>query len=231
MGTTGAHLECGDSSEQRSAITPSVSTVGTPAGRVSSICTTRVPVWRTTVDAHQIIGRSSTSKSDAVGAAMQDTPRRKYAHVINAVVVTIVLGCAALGLGTVLQGTAQIVAVGLVGVLWVGLGFWRIPLWQAEQATLAQRSEDVTETKTFFEFENSARDTLGKALSGMFLVVGLAVTWQQVHDGRIEQRQAAEQAAADRGLTERGQIGDRFTAAVDQLSDTSVRVRLGGIYA
>lgn len=124
-----------------------------------------------------------------------------------------------------LAGPLGFVPAFLASVLLVALGFWKLPQWQAEGA---RRHGDET---SFFELENEARKTLGAALSGLFLVIGLAATWQQLATDRGAQHDVAVRAATEQALTREGQITDRFTAAVNQLGSDQLRVRLGGIYA
>ncbi|MGW6755349.1 hypothetical protein [Streptomyces sp. NPDC055006] len=47
----------------------------------------------------------------------------------------------------------------------------------------------------------------------------------------VQTRQANEQARDDRALSKEGQITDRYTAAVANLGEDKMDVRLGGIYA
>ncbi|WP_244177542.1 pentapeptide repeat-containing protein [Streptomyces atriruber] len=47
----------------------------------------------------------------------------------------------------------------------------------------------------------------------------------------VQTRQATEQAREERALTKEGQITDRYTAAVGNLGEDKMDVRLGGIYA
>ncbi|MCX4657606.1 pentapeptide repeat-containing protein [Streptomyces microflavus] len=47
----------------------------------------------------------------------------------------------------------------------------------------------------------------------------------------VQTRQANEQARDDRALAKEGQITDRYTAAVGNLGEDKIDVRLGGIYA
>jgi hypothetical protein len=60
---------------------------------------------------------------------------------------------------------------------------------------------------------NDIRTTLLQGLGGAALLVGVYFTWRQIQVAR------------------EGQLTQRFTAAVGQLSNRSVDVRLGGIYA
>jgi len=60
---------------------------------------------------------------------------------------------------------------------------------------------------------NDIRTTLLQGLGGAALLIGAYFTWRQVQIAR------------------EGQLTERFTTAVGQLSNRSVDVRLGGIYA
>ncbi|MFF7253683.1 hypothetical protein [Streptomyces microflavus] len=61
-------------------------------------------------------------------------------------------------------------------------------------------------------------------VAAMVAVVGL---WYS----NVQTRQAIEQAREDRALAKEGQITDRYTAAVGNLGEDKMDVRLGGIYA
>ncbi|WP_225995183.1 pentapeptide repeat-containing protein [Streptomyces arboris] len=58
-------------------------------------------------------------------------------------------------------------------------------------------------------------------------VVAVAGLWYS----NVQTRQAHEQARDDRALAKEGQITDRYTAAVGNLGEDKMDVRLGGIYA
>ncbi|MFJ2080557.1 pentapeptide repeat-containing protein [Streptomyces anulatus] len=58
-------------------------------------------------------------------------------------------------------------------------------------------------------------------------VVAVAGLWYS----NVQTRQANEQAREDRVLAKEGQITDRYTAAVGNLGEDKMDVRLGGIYA
>jgi uncharacterized protein YjbI with pentapeptide repeats len=60
---------------------------------------------------------------------------------------------------------------------------------------------------------NSARTTLVQALGGLFFLVTIFFTWQQIQVSRQQQ------------------ITERFTRAIDQLGNADDAVRVGGIYA
>ncbi|MFD4697781.1 pentapeptide repeat-containing protein [Streptomyces niveus] len=58
-------------------------------------------------------------------------------------------------------------------------------------------------------------------------LVAVAGLWYS----NLQTRQANEQARDERALTKEGQITDRYTAAVGNLGDDKMDVRMGGIYA
>ncbi|WP_435598197.1 pentapeptide repeat-containing protein [Streptomyces anulatus] len=62
-------------------------------------------------------------------------------------------------------------------------------------------------------------------------VVGLWYSNVQTRQANDHARQANEQARDDRALAKEGQITDRYTAAVGNLGEDKMDVRLGGIYA
>jgi uncharacterized protein YjbI with pentapeptide repeats len=70
---------------------------------------------------------------------------------------------------------------------------------------------------------NSARTTLVQGMVGLAALAGIFVAWQQLQTDR---NQLTEQLT----LTRQGQVADRFTRAVDQLSGSKLEQRLGGIY-
>jgi uncharacterized protein YjbI with pentapeptide repeats len=61
-------------------------------------------------------------------------------------------------------------------------------------------------------------------IASLVAVVGL---WYS----NVQNREANDQARQDRSLSKEGQITDRYTAAVTNLGDETLDVRLGGIYA
>src|SRR5258708_38158876 len=90
---------------------------------------------------------------------------------------------------------------------------WFLPILQVRRLPVAH-------PKTTFDVENEARKTWAQILGGLLLLAGLYFSWRTIT------------------LTERGQITDRFSKAVDQLGrsddageDSNLFLRLGGIYA
>ena len=95
------------------------------------------------------------------------------------------------------------------------LALIRIPSLQAQGSSDSQREGDRLSN------ENEARATLAQIIGGLFLFVGVVFTWQQVSHTATEVRIAQE-----------GQITERFTRAIDQLSsEGSLDAQLGGVYA
>lgn len=119
-----------------------------------------------------------------------------------------------------LPGWAGSEARGALAALAVVLGvaflLWKVPQWQAaswaRKASLSPRDR--------FDIENASRATLGQLLSGIGLLAGLFFAWQQL-------------GSTSRALqiNQDGQLTDRFTSAVAQLSSPDLSQRLGGIYA
>jgi hypothetical protein len=81
---------------------------------------------------------------------------------------------------------------------------WKLPKWQV--ASVKDEKDRVTA-------ESGFRQTLAQIVGGAALLIGLYFTAQTLKVSR------------------EGQITDRFSKAIAQLGDTSLAVRLGGIYA
>jgi uncharacterized protein YjbI with pentapeptide repeats len=73
------------------------------------------------------------------------------------------------------------------------------------------------------KLQNDVRTALLQAVVGGAVLVGVLFTWQQQ---QATSRQVADQLAVAR----QGQVGERFSRAVDQLGSGSIDVRLGGLY-
>ncbi|WP_405392416.1 hypothetical protein OG596_34145 [Streptomyces sp. NBC_01102] len=68
-------------------------------------------------------------------------------------------------------------------------------------------------------------------VAAVVAVVGLWYPNVQTRQANEQAQQANAQAGDDRALAKEGQITDRYTAAVGNLGEDKVDVRLGGIYA
>ncbi len=104
------------------------------------------------------------------------------------------------------------VLIALIALTAVILVLWQVPKWQVASAHL----DGVEAAK----LENDARQTLAQALGGLFVLFGLAFTWQTV----LSTRQALE-------ISERGQRAERFGKAVELLGKGRPQLSAGGIYA
>ena len=174
---------------------------------------------------HRLLRRTAAAIAGAARfgwTAVRRIPRRWA----DAVVAVAAFGLVA---GQVVRRTEdpeRTVALVVLGAFLVGIGLWKLPQWQAE---VAHARDD--QTKSRFELENEARKTFAEAVSGLLLVVGLAVTWLQLADDRETQRDTADQVATGQAMTRQGQVTDRFTKAVDQLGSDKLRVRVGAVHA
>jgi len=78
--------------------------------------------------------------------------------------------------------------------------------------------------------QNEVRTSLLQAVAGGAVLVGVLFTWQQ-QQATLQQQQATNRQIADQlTITRQGQVGERFSRAVDQLGSDSIDVRLGGLY-
>jgi hypothetical protein len=102
-----------------------------------------------------------------------------------------------------------------MGIVVIVGALWKVPKWQ-----VAGLVREGVEPDKIVELENSARDTLAKILGGAFFLGTLFFTWENL---QFEQRKEA--------TSEKGQITERFSHAVDQLGSRDHNVRVGGIYA
>jgi hypothetical protein len=100
------------------------------------------------------------------------------------------------------------------------LGIAAALLWKIPRLQVVRLIQAGVAQEKIAELENSARDTLAKIFGGLFFLGTLYFTWQSVQIER--QKELA---------SERGQITERFTRAVDQLGSRDSNVRVGGIYA
>ncbi|UQT61278.1 hypothetical protein M4V62_42875 [Streptomyces durmitorensis] len=75
--------------------------------------------------------------------------------------------------------------------------------WETAGARVPDRAKAI----------NDIRTTLLQGLAGVALLVGAFFTWRQLQ------------------VTRYGQLSERFTAAVEQLGNPSVEVRIGAVFA
>lgn len=99
---------------------------------------------------------------------------------------------------------------------------------------LGAQAQAAKDREKSVELENELRRTLIQIIGGIVVFVGAYVTWQefQATKQNIEATQRVSSKQVE--LTEKGQVTDRFTRAIDQLGDSgknNLATRLGGIYA
>ena len=107
------------------------------------------------------------------------------------------------------------------GIFVLGIVLWMVPEAQVEQF------KDI-KPQVRASLEDQYRRTLAQIIGGLFLLVGLYLTWRRI-------------AATERNvqIAQEGQITERFTRAIEHLGATHddeqktprLEVRLGGIYA
>jgi Pentapeptide repeats (8 copies) len=85
--------------------------------------------------------------------------------------------------------------------------------------------------------KNEVRSTLLQGIGGLILIVGAIVAWRQLQLGREQlqasreqMRQTQELSSQQLKISERGQITERFTRAIEQLASDKLDVRIGGVY-
>src|SRR5688572_7297106 len=121
---------------------------------------------------------------------------------------------------TILAISAVVVVVGIT------LAIWLIPKRQAQR----WRTAGVTDEEKLAKLTLEARGSITQAFGGLALVVTLAITAYQVS----ETRRTSENTLR---LSERAQLSQRFSQAVDQLNatgtkgDPAVDVRTGALFS
>ena len=127
----------------------------------------------------------------------------------------------------------EIVATVVLAMIAVGLAIWLIPRWQVDR----WRRAGISNEEKLAELSVQARSSITQALGGLALIVTIAITAFQVTDAR--RAADAGQQSADRNfvLAQRGQVSERFSRAVEQLSATDenrnpdTAVRTGALFA
>jgi hypothetical protein len=118
------------------------------------------------------------------------------------------------------------VAVSVLGVafvLWLVLFAPRLLVPPASEASLRDATDPAKRHElqdSRLKLQNDVRTTLLQGLGGLAVLAGVFFTYRKAQTGR-RQLEVAQQ----------GQVTERFTRAIDQLGNTNLDVRLGGIYA
>jgi hypothetical protein len=77
---------------------------------------------------------------------------------------------------------------------------------------------------------NNARGTIVNGTVGLLAVLGIAVAWLQLQNDQEQFQLGRQQLSEQLATTRQGQVAERFTHAIDQLSSEKLELRLGGIY-
>jgi uncharacterized protein YjbI with pentapeptide repeats len=102
----------------------------------------------------------------------------------------------------------------IAGIVGVPLAIWKVPQWQVGNAPL------TVEEKARIDAETSARVTLIQGIGGLLVFTTAAVSWLNL---KATQRNVL--------VAEEKQVTERFSKAVEMLSNESIYTCLGGIYA
>lgn len=116
----------------------------------------------------------------------------------------------------------------LIAAAYLGYGFEDYPKRQAERFQSLDVSRQLENcklvpltTKEIFDIENESRKTMAQIFGGLFILIGIFFAYKR--------QTTAEETLR---VTERGQITDRFTKAIEQLGNKEqLELRLGAIYA
>jgi uncharacterized protein YjbI with pentapeptide repeats len=98
---------------------------------------------------------------------------------------------------------------------------WKLPRWQISKWQHKINSDATIEIKDYIAAENSARSTLAQILGGVFVFTGLYFT-----------AVGLKNSSNTLELSRQGQITDRYTKALQQISNKDQPdIVIGGIYA
>jgi len=127
------------------------------------------------------------------------------------------------------RNTAIIVAVGVVLYLGLGLVLWGILNSYMGPSSIKDPADEATAKRDLVQ-------TLGLIMAGVAGAVGVVFTWRNVQQGQANLRLTQEDMQQTHQLTRRGQISDRFTAAIELLGATNdggsknLEQRLGALH-
>lgn len=164
--------------------------------------------------------------------------RRRWPKVIHRVSAAIGLfvGLVVLAsLVTMSRIGAGVLALAIIAAVLLGLVLV-VPRWIAPPVPNAQLPApsqhrdrlEVIDART--KLRNDVRTTILQAIAGLAVLAGAVIAFQQFTEDRRQATATQRQAIAAQELTRQGQIGERFSRAVEQLGSKSIDVRLGGLY-
>jgi hypothetical protein len=107
-----------------------------------------------------------------------------------------------------------VIVAAAFGIVLIVLVLWLVPKWQVSSLKADYNRKELK------QLENEFRKTLAQILGGIAIIGGLFATWNSMEVSRRTLE-----------LSQEGQITERFTRAINQLGDSKLEVRLGGIYA
>jgi uncharacterized protein YjbI with pentapeptide repeats len=130
--------------------------------------------------------------------------------------------------GVGLLGLGLLVVMLLACVLWIPRGLYP-PLSGADLRGVSDAAKVQDLKSARLKLQNDARTTLLQGLGALLVLsgagIGASVTLRQIRETATANRAQLEQS-------ERGQVTDRYTKAIDQLDkEKALAVRLGGLYA
>jgi uncharacterized protein YjbI with pentapeptide repeats len=133
-----------------------------------------------------------------------------------------------------------LLVLGLLAVLLLACVLW-IPRWLYPSLTETdlQNVSDAAKVQELkgarLKLQNDARTTLLQGLGAVLVLtgagIGASVTLRQVRATRDQIRETATASRNQLKLSERSQVTDRYTRAVEQLGHEKAPVRLGALYS
>jgi hypothetical protein len=146
--------------------------------------------------------------------------RARTVLAVTVLVLSIVL------LPKLLAGVPKLVLVlaGVIGLLLMGAIV-------APRFLLSRELVAVLKPADRLNAENQLRGTMMQGVTGLLVLTGAFVAWQQVQVGQRQLESTIADQRTTQQINREGQITDRYTRAIEQLGSKSLELRLGAIYA
>jgi uncharacterized protein YjbI with pentapeptide repeats len=119
-------------------------------------------------------------------------------------------------------------------ILLLGSLFVLPPMLVDQTIALRKAKEPMVEKLTIadrLKAENDVRTTLLQAIGAVGAALAVVITWRQFQATLVSNREDSLNSQEQLRISQEGQVTERFTRAIDQLENTNLDVRLGGIYA